>query len=189
MPFSRNPDLVRQRAALVADLKSGGASIWRVPPNPQDTQKYAQQIRETLFIASLYPDQFPELAAAHKNFAIHVVGPGLIEAKLKPNADGTTGQAPWGKEQHTVELSTAHDIAEAWQKHLPSSDPLKFENHQLSPDELKLLYKWCNDRTPKLMMLVTNTGHLTLALREPGSESYSWHPPGEAPKEEPEYDV
>lgn len=199
MAYSTNPQLVMDRWALVEELAQGRACRWRVsPPTREATRRQAYQIRETLYIASLYPEKFKALASAASQFSIHIVEVGLIEAKTKSNpyVDVTPevrssnvavfgGGSPHGTEPSTVSKQTAAECIDAWRQHLPSSDPLNFPQTTLSDEEMTALYKWAQGNTPKLMLLV-GAGSLTISLRDASGamDSYSWKPPKPAPAEE-----
>lgn len=199
MPYSINPELAEQRRQeFNLDALAQGAQRWKVsPPDPAYTRRCAYRIREALVIGHMYPERFPILAMAYDRYSIHVIEPGVIEAKLKANPTvdsvGITpqhgGGAPWGREQATVSPSAADQIIDAWQKHLPSSDPMNFPQTTLSDSELQKLWEWATRRNPRLMILV-GVGTITVSLRQAGMDAYSWSPPKppQAPPKE-EFDL
>lgn len=198
MAFSINPQLAEQRRVeLNLDALAEGAQRWRTTPDPVITRRLAYRIREALYIGNMYPERFPILAMAYDRYAIHIIEPGIIEAKLKSNptvqSSGITpqhgGGAPWGREQATVGPSAADEIIDAWQKHLPSSDAMNFPQTTLTDDELMKLWEWATRRNPRLMILV-GAGTITVSLRQAEMDSYAWSPPA-PPKQEPktEFDI
>lgn len=192
MPYSTNPALLVQRMSEMLELKAGRACQWHTTADPQITQRLATRIRENLWIAHTYPKIFPELAQAYHAFSIHVVGPGVVEAKPWPDITlaASTGE-PWGKayEISTVARTTAQQCIDAWMAHLPSNDPVNFQQTTLPDDELQALWHWAiqTDTHPKLMIL-KGPGHMTLALAVSSMESVAWHPPKPPAKPEKNYD-
>lgn len=202
MGYSINPQIVYRKRHLVAELEAGRACRWTMVPDPQLTRQKLAELREILWIASQHAEEFPDLALAHQTFSLSIVAPGVIEAKIKANVSPVAigasvaapqvavhGGVPWGREQSTVGKTTAAEITEAWQAHLPSNDAMNFPQTRLPVEELTALYNWAIERTPRLMLLVGD-GHLTVTLRDPDVESIAgWHPPVPEPKPEPEYNI
>lgn len=191
MGYSVNPEIVRERAELVIELAKGFPQVWELEPDHALTQRKAYSIREVLHVASLFPDQFPELAQADDMFSIHVVRPGRIEARFKSSSTvrtGSPGSIPQQihgivtpltgfKTVAQVGLTTAEECIESWLGHLPSSDPLLLQRTDLNLNELVQLYTFCSTSTPRLMMLVGDE-HITISLHEAGvAEIAGWQPP------------
>lgn len=208
MGYSSNPAVVVARAHLFEELAAGHPQVWTCEPDPQATKRLAKQLYETLYIASQYPDQFPELAAARQMYSIHVVQPGRIEARLRPTPvvvqteRGTVAPSlptpthgivsPQTGFKHTkqVGLVDAESIIESWREHLPSNDPLYLANTVLELPELLKLYTFCQRNKPRLMLLV-GENHITLSLYEAETANLAaWHPPetAEAASEEFDFD-
>jgi hypothetical protein len=199
MAYSINRDVLRARMHLMGELAAGRACRWTTAEDPVATRRLWYSIREALSIASRYPEEFPALALADKAFTIHIIRPGLVEAKPRktPKVEVVRGQHPdipihgpevWGQEQDTVAPTTAQQLIDAWMAHLPSSDPLHFQQVALPIEELFKLHDWVSARVPKMMMLV-GEGMITLSLLEIGMESYAWHPPEPPKKPERSYDL
>lgn len=186
MGYSTNPAVLDARRESLAELEAGRACRWRTTANRQVTKRKAYEIREALYIAGLYPDKYPALAQAYHAFSIHVVEPGLIEAKprtietpdirVQPPAT-FGGQTPHGRPTPSVGLTTAAEVQASWQKHLPSSDPINFQQTLLPPAELHKLWEWATEQSPKLMILTAEgEAWLTLSLFEAGMQDYAWRP-------------
>ena len=201
MAYSTNPEIVVARLGLLTELQAGRACRWRVdPPTRRETHIQAYRIREALFCANVHADQFPALALAYHTFSIHEVEPGLVEAKLKTQAGVEVsaasvtrevpihGLAPWGREVSTVSKTTAQELIDGWQAHLPSNDPLKFPQTKLPPEELRLLHSWASSNTPRLMLLV-GAESITISLTTPDMAAFAWQPPPEPKKPEKQYDL
>lgn len=200
MAYSTSPDIVRDRLELLTELQAGRACRWTTQADRQETQRLAYRIREALYAASIHAKEFPELARAYYLFSIHVIEPGLIEAKIKSQAGVETsgssaprvlpihGLAPWGREVSTVAKTTAQELIDAWQAHLPSNDPLKFEQTTLPAKELAALHRWASEWKPRLMLLV-GAESITLSLATPDMADFAWQPPPPAPKPEKLYDI
>lgn len=193
MGYSINPAILESRRDLLVELELGRACRWTVARDLGITQRKAYAIREALYIASLHPETYPALALAHKRFAITIIEPGIIEAKLKPGVEATNlklayetpvhGIEPFGKPLATVGITTAREAIDAWEKHTPSLDAINFQQASLSVAELTVLWNWANEHTPHLMILAGD-GFLTLSLRDAEVAEYSWSPPKDTPKEE-----
>ena len=193
MGYSVNPEVLEARiaAGMFTQLAHGKACQWKPIATMVATKRYLDQIHEGLYIASLYPDRFPELARAKKNFRLHLVRPGLIEAKPKTDAGAVVSSSePAMPTVSTVGCVTAEDVISAWRDHMPSLDPINFQQHRLDALELEALYDWCERHEPRLMILA-GEGHLTLSLRVPfhGIEDPSWKPPVPTPPLERDYDL
>lgn len=198
MGYSSNPALTEQRASLLQPLAEGRTTRWECDPDPTETKRFVYALREALHIAALYPLKFPELAKAAENFAIVVVAPGLIEARVKrgktetsvSSSVATHGLEPQGKIVPEVGILTAAEAIASWQNHLPSSDPLHFTNTILATEELTQLYAFCRANTPKLMILVDeDQGLLTLSLFDNTVAEFSWSPPKPKKKEKEVFDI
>lgn len=199
MGHSTSRDTLTKRLPILAELAAGKACQWEVtPPTPDASRKLAREIHEALYVASLYPKEYPALAEARRAFSIHIVRPGLVEARrrpardLDPRATGLTthggGDQPAFKPVPLVGHTTAQGIMDAWDGHTPSLDPLHFQQTTLPGVELIRLYAWAQGHTPKLQILV-GAGFITLSLVEAGMEGFAWHPPVPTPEPEPSYDV
>lgn len=199
MGYSKNPALVEREMPNLLDLKAGRSCRWKTDPTWPATSRLLNRLRQALYIANLYPDRFPELALASKNFALHVIEPGIIEAKPKLTASvetdtkitgRTQGGPVWGYEQSTVGKTTADEIVTAWANHQPSNDPIQFQQTTLSDAELSKLYHWAKNGNnhPELMLLV-GKGFLTVSLVERGAPEWT-PPPGTLNiKREIKYDI
>lgn len=210
MPYSASPSIVYSRMYLLQELNQGRSCRWTTSGSTlAETQVLARKIREALYAAKKNPDLFPVLARIHDTMSIYVIGAGIIEAKPKqgavvealtkvePTGRITSGgdpwsggeKAEWGKRPATVGVSTAAEVIEAWQRHLPSSDPVHFQQSYLPVEELTALYQWAKGEGHPTLMLLVGEGFLTVSLLEAGMEEYSWHPPKSPPKPERDYDV
>lgn len=185
---------------MLAELEAGRACQWVVdPPDPDATRKLAREIHEALYVASLYPGDYPALASARRSFSIHIVRPGLVEARQKPTRDLSPsptaglsthggGDQPAYREVQLVGHTTAQGLMDAWAGHMPSLDALRFQQTTLPGVELIRLYAWTQKHTPRLQILV-GQGFITLSLVEAGMADFAWHPPVPTPEPEPSYDV
>jgi hypothetical protein len=190
MGYSVNPSVLERRRHLLRNLERGIEQVWVVESDPIKTKRYATDIREALYIASIWPTRYPELAEAHANFTIRVVGPGRIEAKRKVTGTELSGETPihgiepQGTPVPSVGVATAYEVYQAWQDHLPSNDPLHFTQVELSDEELAELYNWTARQPTSILLLYDDERRtLTVTLPDAGVEKYAWHPP--KPEEKP----
>jgi hypothetical protein len=196
--YSTNPAVLEARRPQLAELELGRACRWRTAPDRDITRRKAYELREALYIASLHPEDYPQLALAYRGFSIHVIEPGLIEAKPRAGAELSTPQlrydtpvqgiTPFGREVSTVGKTSASEVIAAWDARIPSLDPVHFQQTTLPESELRLLWDWASSHFPKLMLLV-GEGFLTLSPLEAGMDDFAWKPAVPPPAPEPEYNV
>lgn len=196
--YSTNPTVLEARRPALIELEEHRACKWTFDgANAEVTKRRAYEIREALYIAKLHAADYPALAAAYDIFSIHIVGLGVIEARLKDSRDAlltpaalipTHGLQPWGLSQPTTAMESADQIIDTWRAHLPSNDPVHCAQTTLPLTELKRLYVWATSQQPRLMLLVGD-GFITIALREAGAEPYAWAPPPEPPLPEPDFNL
>jgi hypothetical protein len=180
----------------MTELIAGHSCAWRTAPDRVVTERLCARIRQALNIASKHPDRFPELAKAYLHFTISIIEPGLIEAKPKVSAHvevidppAIMGGAPHGKPISTVGKTTAAELIDSWTAHLPSNDPVNFQQTILSTEELGKLYTWAKSNIPELMLMV-GKGFITVAPLDAGASAFAWTPatPPLAPERE-DYNV
>lgn len=198
MGYSVNPELVEQRKSLLQPLAEGRTTRWNCDPDLIETKRFVYALREALHIAALYPKRFPKLAKAAEDFAIVVVGPGMVEAKVKRGKTESSmssdvavhGLEAQGRVVPSVGIQKADDIIDSWQKHLPSNDPLHFTQTQLSFEELVELFIFCKNNTPTLMMLVDEEqGLLTVSPFDGSIKEFAWSPPKPPSPPEKEFNL
>lgn len=197
MAYSLNPQLVRDREALLRPLAEGKPAAWTCDADPAETRRQAYRIREGLWIAAQASNraEFPALAAAHERFTIVIVKPGLIEARPKQSLhsvlvvgqvyQGATIMEPARPHVPTVGLTTAAQLIDSWRASQPSNDPLRFNETRLDDAELIKLHAWASDPNHHLMVIV-GPSHVTLAKFDKRvAADVAWSPPrkGEPLKE------
>lgn len=201
MAYSTNPLTVESRLSDeffgpgLDALSAGKEYAWHCTRDPLITQRVARQLREALNLAGKFPLRFPGLAVAAEVFVIKVIRDGLVEAKYKSTPKTETsvsrsspihGLELQGKLVATVGPSTAEEVKNSWQAHLPSSDPLHFTNVSLDAEQMYDLWVWARNHTPVLMLLADeDRATLTLSLRDPTVEEFAWSPP-QPESDEPE---
>lgn len=191
MGYSTSRATVRARTALLSELAAGRPTSWTTAPDMAVTKRLAFNIREALRVAAIYPDEFPELAQANKQFSIFIPCAGRVEARIKtqPHAyetpmHGVVGPEAGFKVVPQVGITTAKECIDSWNAHLPSSDPLLLQRTSLIVDELVKLYTWSQTHKPRLMFFVGES-HITISLYEAEAASIAaWTPP--APNAAPE---
>ena len=184
MGYSRSPAVVERELPHLGELIAGRACAWHVdPPDRLATERFLTRLRQALAAARYNAVKFPELARAAERFSLHYIRDGLIEARPKSDSTKSVLQssvpvssgAVQGRPVSTVNKSNALAVVQAWDAHLPSSDPLNFPGADLSEAELTRLYHWAKSNVPKLMLLVA-PGILTVSLLEAGAEAIEWRP-------------
>ena len=181
-------------AGNLDQLLRGQGCRWIVQPG--EASKFAYKIREALYIARLYADDYKTLADAAANFTIEVVNPTTVQARLTKTPTEATiltaapephGQPPVRSQAPTHGLDIARrpittagqqtefSIIDVWQKAQPSLDPIHFPDAALSNEQLERLWKWAEGRTPSLMIMVSGNG-LTLSPIDEAVIEYAWRP-------------
>lgn len=148
MGYSRSPDTLIRRLALIEPLAEGGSVTWQTTPGEE--HRVAYKIREALRVARQYKEDFPHLAPLGERYRISIQGPGLIvaqeinpepEVRVVVPADGRTTAIlplPDGATTSTQIVQFLIDSAPE------SARKINFPNAKLPPDELRKLYAWTN---------------------------------------------
>ncbi len=193
MAYSRSPATLDAMilSGQLSELAAGRGCRWRTPPN--ESHRHAYKVREALFIAALYPDQYPELATAAQKFTIEVTSSREVQARLaKQTTEAATLATGIGQDGHvspntglekagraiaTAGPQSQFTIIDAWVKAQPNSDPMYFPQANLDEGQLTQLYNWATNCTPPLMLMV-NGEAVTVSLVDRAVVQYSWHPAG-----------
>jgi hypothetical protein len=162
---------------------------WICEPGAQG--KTAYKIRECLYLAIQYRDQFPKLAEAAGRFSIHEIrGTNKIEARwstaptealilggsnVAPQHGGT-GDRSVGRAVSTSGEQTFFTVVEAWNKSQPSNTPIYFAHASLSDTDLLRLYQWAQGRTPPLMIMLGEEGGFTLGPVDDDVVEFAYRP-------------
>lgn len=205
MAYSTNPATVNSRLAdpLLGEglqlLQAGDLASWSFTQDPLITQRIARQLREVLYLAARYPLRFPGLARAAEFCVIKVVRDGYIEATFKSTPKTETsvinttpihGLESQGRPVQSIGPSTAEEVKNAWQEHLPSSDPLHFTKVGMDEEEMYDLWEWAVAHEPRLMLLYDeDRGTLTVSLLDPTVLEFAWAPLGPVVETEERLDV
>lgn len=191
MGYSRNPKTLEAGIQMgwFDQLLKGENCSWTV--KDLDVETFAYKIREGLRIASIYPQRFPELAAAHGLFKIQVVDRETVQAIYRPRGTGTTASGVSGSvvvhgleggERAPTDVAgqqTAATVVQAWHNTQPSNTPMKFPNANMEREELIKLYDWAKKRTPAWYMFVAANGALTLMPATRDMAGLEWTPEDE----------
>lgn len=183
MGYSLNSQIVQRKRHLLALLEKGIEQSWSIKEELKGTRDFAYQLREVLWIATQFPDQFPGLARAHKEWRIEVVSAGHIRAvPKKPRGyveTNVTDVGP-GKPMSLKGPQSADDVISAWRMHLPSNDALNFTDVALDLNQLTKLHEFAVANGPKLMILYDEDAKLlTLSLHDASMSDFVWRPPRE----------
>jgi hypothetical protein len=169
--------LERMRSSLNV-LASGKPCSWQTEPN--ESHKVAYKIREALYIARLYPDEYPDLARAARDFRISVVSSReVIAERIGNHSLATVKELVFGTDkpsldltQQKVELPEAANIVSAWMKKPDGKH--YFPQVNLSPEELLKLYNW--SQAYDLIFFVAGDGSITLQPRSEDVQEFAWSP-------------
>jgi hypothetical protein len=182
MGYSTSKETLMQRLPDLQLLIQGKGCIWTVEPHDR-ADKFAYKIREALYIASLYPDEFPELVSARENFVIEVVSvrevqarksKGKAPASVRPFSGYNTGLEDIGLPKRVIGAHTADTIIQSWLDTQPSNDRYFFPEANLPAEELLKLHEWAE--TKKLLFFVASDGALTLQKYDSSLDGLSWGP-------------
>lgn len=119
MGYSKNRDVLEARLDALDALKAGEDCKFDCEPGTESREAF--KIREALYIASLFYEEYPELARAHRDFSVSIEGPGVVSAKRK------FPRIPRGKRsnERVNPLATFGEIINAIQS-TPAETPLNF---------------------------------------------------------------
>lgn len=190
MGYSRSRKTLDKMLPLLDKLKAGEGTQWHLAQGVEP-ERFAYKIREALHVASLFPDIYPELAAAANNFKIEIVDRLTVQAVYRPavlglnNSGESAGVTVHGLESgdrgrvtHAGE-QTAMSVIQAWHNNQPSNTPMNFPQACLERDDLLKLHTWASKRTPPWIMLVSMEGALTLTPFRKDLEGLGWDPSDE----------
>lgn len=206
MGYSRSESTLQQMLPYLQPLAEGRTFAWNIAN--RDGWRFAYKLREALYVALLNREKYPALAQAAERFSIRVMDQGYrVEAVAKrggpteatiraASAGAAVNESPatihgLGGLQRTdiptVGLQTCVQVAASWFKQKPIQEPMFFTETSLPGEELKKLWQWARQQTPRLMFFVDATAKtLTLSIAQDDVEEYSWKP---APAPEPVEDL
>lgn len=195
MGYSKNLENLRSFYTHVKALEQGEPYMWYLEADakPGDIDRLAYRIRECLYLAKLYPTAYPGLTAAADRYIIEVVDGFKVQARLTstiipeaviltegtrvdPVHGGDTSHA--GQALATEGPQTEFTIIEVWTKAAKAGNantPLYFPQAALGYGSLVNLWRWCQARRPKLMILVDGDA-VTVGPVDDHVVAYSWRP-------------
>lgn len=176
--------LDKNRHLLKQWEETGVYPTWDVREGSADY--FAYKVREMLYIARLYPTDYPRLAAFADSSRVVVTSPSHIEIKSAvgtPEAKASTqtagvvvqGLANAGHESEQQSVTTAQQIMDAWKAKQPSNERMPFPNAKLDHAELIKLYQWASKLTPPWLMFEVG-GSVTLQKYSRDMADMSWTP-------------
>lgn len=193
MAYSRSEQTLIKMLPALDNLQRELACSWGVEAGT--AHFHAQKIREALFIArEVFPEKYPELARAAKNFVIEVTDAKTVQARPRDNTPASAiSPLPFGDQAggsldssapetpiHGLALASgvprqisgpksATDIIAYCLRALPTNDKLVFTNADLSEVELTQLARWAATRTPRWMVVRAKESKIvTLGPWQPG---------------------
>lgn len=187
MAYSESTKTLEKIRPLLSDLEKGLGTKWTLV-NGMSARDFAYKVREALYIATLYPSQYPELAKAHGLFRIEKVDKSTVQAVFKNRTldmgaiSAVTVHGLETAEHGPVTLAgeqTAASVIGAWHAAQPSNTPMHFPQANLERGELLKLYTWAAKRTPRWLVMVANDGALTLTLWTRDLDGLGWEPTDE----------
>jgi hypothetical protein len=187
--YSKSIKTLESRLGWLDKLQKGEADKW-ILTEGSDPELFAYQVREALYIASLYPGAYPELAQAQKYFRIERVDDHTVQAVPRPEPVAIAGRGEPGvstqglvhgekSPPNLMGQQTADSVIQAWHNMQPSNTPMHFPQAKLDVEQLERLYQWGMSRTPQWLLFVGLNGQLTLRMRV-ADEFGFWEPGDEA---------
>lgn len=156
MAYSRNAVTLRKNLKLVEPLLSRKDFAWHGVANPH---AFAYKIRECLYVAMLYPDEFPQLAEAAEHYRVMTASNSVVAMYLKK-------AEPVSQVLDVVTVITnpisVMQVIEAWNKQDEPRRALQVVDCGLSVGELSRLEMWAAAQVPAWH--VVYTGDHTLRL-------------------------
>lgn len=193
MGYSESKATLEKIKADLQPIAEGRACQWTVDGSIT-VRAYAYKLREGLFIASLYPADYPELALHGPYFTIEVVdrARGIVQARPKPgfqtqlavlNNSGVVVQGLANQGTSPDEImgaQTAIAVVDAWARIGHQNHKVRFPQAQLGRPDLISIYNWSRRQEPIVLMFVTPEGALTLKHRTANNEeALAWGPDDE----------
>ena len=178
--YSKDPTTLHKILHLFEGLAEGDmTAAWQVEPGTTDY--WAQKLREGLYIARLYPEQFPALARVAARVRIVKVNEQRIQAQPAKHlaAPAVLAGAPpttFEDAEHTttfVGQQTADSVFDTWQAMQPSNAALLFPQAALSDEAMLTLFELLS---PEGVLLFRSGPSLTLSRRRRGIEKLAWSP-------------
>lgn len=188
MAYSISPKTLERIRPLLKPLEEGTSWRWTAPGA---ARLLAYKLREGLYIARLYREQYPDLARASENFRIQVIDNDNVQATQKqsfttevmaaveshngeqPTAMIVSGTEIAGKPHELVGPTSAAQIVGFWTSAQPSNSAFTFPQATLDMAEMVKLYEWATER--KLLIFYSN-GRITLQRRTKSLEGLEWTP-------------
>lgn len=183
MGYSRSIRTLEKVLGDLADLAMGKPQAWIIQGDPKAVQDWAYKVREALFVAALYPQAYPSLANAAKDYTIEVHGNRVEARRARQTTEFAaaageginTGQEIARRSVQTSGKQTVFLIVDSWRKAQPTNDPMHFPQAALSQEELGLLYKWAQAWKPPLMLMVDGEA-VTIGPADKHVIKYAWRP-------------
>lgn len=173
MGYSKSRTTLLKMLPKLEPLERGEPCTWRVDSMSAD--KFAYKVREALYIARLYANEFPELAEAAQRYRVSVKGPGLVAAEphlpMGPVLSVEGGEELSATPKEVLGPQSDLSIMEEWLDRKLES--LHFPEANLDNEELERLYHWAERR--ELIFFVSDKA-LTLQRHDPELAEYAWKP-------------
>lgn len=187
MGYSESRKTLERIRPFLSELEKGLGTRWDLVDGVSATD-FAYKMREGLYIATLYKEEYPELALAHATFRIERVDRRTVQAVFKNktlnmrDATVVTVHGLDNAEKGPTTLMGQMDatrVIGAWHNMQPSNTPMHFPQAAMTKEELIKLYTWAEKRTPKWLLLVANDGSLTLQMWSRDMDGLGWDPSDE----------
>lgn len=188
MAYSESPATLEKIRPHLVKLELGQGDLFTVPAG-MTARQLAYKIREALYIATLFPGQYPELAKAAQIFKIQVVNRRQVQAVLtdkqtmaKVTTGGTVehGGEPAGvMSPKVMGKQTAGSIIEHvlnLQRLQPSNAPMTWPEAALSYEDKTRLYTWSKAQTPPWLMLIADPQVTLTRPSRDMTEDLAWNP-------------
>lgn len=198
MAYSESKKTLDKIRPDLAQLEAGNACTWKLD-GTISARRYAYKVREALYIAALYPTDYPQLAKYGPYFAIEVVDKDTVQARPKPGnqtqvsilpqvsssgsgAVVTQGLANQGTSpDELMGPQTALSVVDGWARIGAKNHKVRYPQAALTHPELVRIYEWSRRQEPVVLMFVTPTGGLTLKHRQADhEENLAWSPEDDA---------
>jgi hypothetical protein len=191
MGYSESKSTLERIKADLQPIAEGRACQWTVAGDIT-AKAYAYKLREGLYIASLYPADYPELALNGPYFTIEIVdrARGIVQARPRPGfntqvavlngATPTHGVVSQGAPDELMGKQTALAVVDAWSRVGHQNHKVRFPQAQLGRPDLIQIFNWSRRQEPVVLMYVTPEGALTLKHKTADNEAaLAWSPEDE----------
>jgi hypothetical protein len=184
MGYSKNPKTLSRIEGKLSALAAGQSCSWYIRNGTAD--QWAYKVREALSIAERFPLHFPALAAVASRVRVYVgTDARTVFAQVSDPMDPVERVQPVTPEREPlnsrgltlISPTSVAQVVEFYLRSQPTSEPIRVEGVDFSEEQMLLLWKFAQSRTPAWILLQSMPGSFTIAPSTPDiPEGALWRP-------------